>query len=306
MKNYIEFLSRLPMFAEVGKETINKVASNIVEKKYRDQEIIFEENTTGDELYIVYSGAVEIIKNYKKQNQKLLSVLTQNEIFGETSLFTKSKRSATAVAKGETVVHSIKSEVFIEIFKVKPEEGIKIVNWMLSNAMSRLEQTSKELASIYSISQIMLESVSKIDDVKDFLDKIATEVENVLPQGCSFGIYLYNIFNDEYEQISYKGEYKPWIKEVFEKNDIVVQKLLRYNETVIDNDNVYVYYFREEDNITGFILLITDIQFCLSQRNKDLLNSISNLISVSVSSLKNLYEQKSKLRLETAKTKYTF
>lgn len=307
MKSYTEFLSKIPLFEGVNKDVINKISENILEKQYRDNEIIFVEGTIGENLYIIYSGTVEIVKNYNQQNQKLLSVLTQGEIFGETSLFTKSERSATAVAKGDTVILSVPSEVFLNIFKTQQSEGIKIVNWMLFNTISRLEQTSKELASIYTISQIIIDSISKMENIEVFLNKVATEVENVLPQFCSFGIYIYNIFNEEFNLVCYKGEKRMWVKEIYDVKDEFLQTVL-YNqqEIKLENDKVYIFYLKETEKIVGFIMVVYSLQFSLSQRNIDLLNSISNLVSISVTSLRNLYEQKEKLRLESVKTRYTF
>ncbi|MCX7716442.1 MAG: cyclic nucleotide-binding domain-containing protein, partial [Endomicrobia bacterium] len=96
MKNQVEFLLEIPMFSGVNKDVVNQISQSALEKRYIDNEVIFEENTAGEDLYIICSGKVQIIKNYHKQNEKLLSILTEGEIFGETCLFTKSLRSATA------------------------------------------------------------------------------------------------------------------------------------------------------------------------------------------------------------------
>ncbi|MCX7715985.1 MAG: hypothetical protein N2Z73_01045, partial [Endomicrobia bacterium] len=170
------------------------------------------------------------------------------------------------------------------------------------NTISRLEQTSKELATIYNISQIMMESVSKMLDVKEFLFKIATEIENILPQFCELLVYIYNIFNEEYELVTYKSEYKKWIKEVYDVNDEIVKMFNTSQEVIIENDRIYIYHLQN----TGMILIIMNSQFNLSQQNKNLLNSIANLVSVSATTLKNLQEQKEKLKLESARTKYIF
>jgi len=187
-------------------------------------------------------GSVEIYKNYNKPNQKLLSVLLKNKLFGETSLF-------------------------------------------------------KELTTIYRISQIILESVIQQYEPKDFLSKISEEIEDVLPEFCSSGIYVYNNFNEEYQLVVYKDEKTVWIKDIFEQNDEVVKTIFALDENVIQNNKVYTYLLKENEINSGFIICIVGPQNILSQQSKDLLLSVSNLISVSIRSLKFLQEEKEKIKI---------
>jgi signal-transduction protein with cAMP-binding, CBS, and nucleotidyltransferase domain len=304
--SYKKFLQKLPVFSNVSKHALDKIQQSIVEKKFKDKEVIFEEGTEGEIVYIIYSGSVEIYKNYNKPNQKLLSVLLESDLFGETSLFSRVQRTATAVAKGETTVLEIQSKIFLDVFSSTADDGIKIVQWMLLNTMSRLERTSKELSTIYRISQIILESVIRQDEPQNFLVKISEEIKDVLPEFCSFGIYIYNNFNEEYQLVSFKGERPIWLKDIFEQNDEVVKTIFASEEAVIQDDKVYTYLLKEDNNDTWFIISIVKPQFFLTQQSKDLLLSISNLISVSIKSLKFLQEEKEKLKLQNVKSKYMF
>jgi CRP-like cAMP-binding protein len=304
--SYKKFLQKLPMFSNISEHTLDKICQNIIEKKFKNKEVIFEEGTEGENVYIIYLGSVEIYKNYNKQNQKLLSVLLEGDLFGETSLFSKIQRTATAVAKSETTVLEIPSKIFLDVFNTTADDGIKIVQWMLFNTMSRLEITSKELTTIYRISQIILESVIQQDEPQNFLVKISEEIEDVLPEFCSFGIYIYNNFNEEYQLVTYKGERTVWVKDIFEQNDEVFKTIFASEETVIQNNKVYTYLLKEDENNSGFMICIGNPQFFLTQQSKDLLLSISNLISVSIKSLKFLQEEKEKLKLQNVKSKYVF
>ena len=307
MMDYKGFLKKLPMFSSISAYVLDKIQQYVVEKSFKDKEVIFEEGSEGENVYIVYSGSVEIYKNYNKPNQKLLSILFEGEIFGETSLFNKVQRTATAVAKGETSILEINSHIFLNIFNETPNEGIKIVQYMLLNTLSRLERTSKELATIYRILQLIMESLIHQDGIDKFLINVSSEIEDVLPEFCSFGIYLYNKFNEEYELVVYKGEEKPnWLKNTFEINEETIKTLLNLQETVFEKNRIYIYCLKEDKDNNGFIICITKSQLELSQQNKDLLTSISNLLSVSVRSLRFIQEEKEKLKLQSSKSKYVF
>ncbi|MBW2325171.1 MAG: cyclic nucleotide-binding domain-containing protein [Deltaproteobacteria bacterium] len=74
-----------------------------IEEKYKDGDIIFEEGSSGDWIYVVESGAVEISKIMHGEKEVLLE-LGPGEIIGELGFITKMPRTATARAVGDTTV----------------------------------------------------------------------------------------------------------------------------------------------------------------------------------------------------------
>ena len=71
------------------------------EEQYQDGQIIFKEDSSGDWVYVILSGSVEISRTI--QGQKfVLAELKEGEAFGELSFLGGIKRSATAKAVGET------------------------------------------------------------------------------------------------------------------------------------------------------------------------------------------------------------
>lgn len=90
-----------------------KVQYNIAEEEnYQDGQIIFKENSSGDWIYVVLSGAVEISK-YVQGQKYIISVLQPGEVFGELGFIGVTKRTATARAIGNTTLGIIDRE-FLE------------------------------------------------------------------------------------------------------------------------------------------------------------------------------------------------
>jgi CRP-like cAMP-binding protein len=58
-------------------------------------EVIFEEGSHGNEMFIVLSGEVEIVKN-STDGEKVVAVLIAGEMFGEMALLDTGTRFATA------------------------------------------------------------------------------------------------------------------------------------------------------------------------------------------------------------------
>jgi uncharacterized protein (TIGR02266 family) len=74
-----------------------------LEEYYRDGEIIFEEGNSGDWVYVVLSGEVEVSKTVEGK-VFTLGTLKQGEVFGELALIGAVRRTATTRARGETRV----------------------------------------------------------------------------------------------------------------------------------------------------------------------------------------------------------
>jgi CRP/FNR family transcriptional regulator, cyclic AMP receptor protein len=66
-------------------------------KEYGAGEVIFQEGSTGRELYVVLDGEVEIAK-INGPNKTVIVSLGKGEFFGEMAVIDGSSRSATAIA----------------------------------------------------------------------------------------------------------------------------------------------------------------------------------------------------------------
>lgn len=71
------------------------------EETYKDGQVIFQEGASGDWVYVILSGSVEISKTIEG-SKFLITVLEPGEVFGELGYLGDIKRTATARAIGET------------------------------------------------------------------------------------------------------------------------------------------------------------------------------------------------------------
>jgi len=73
------------------------------EETYKDGQTIIEEGSSGDWVYIVLSGSVEISKTIGGK-KFIITVLEQGQVFGELGYLGAIKRTATARSIGETTI----------------------------------------------------------------------------------------------------------------------------------------------------------------------------------------------------------
>ncbi len=106
---------------------------------YQDGQIIFKEGSYGDWIYVVDKGEVEISKNVGGQ-KIVVETLKEGDVFGELAYIDKEPRSATATAKGKTVVGIIDRDFFdTEFNKLSAEfqEMLKTVAFRLRKITKR-------------------------------------------------------------------------------------------------------------------------------------------------------------------------
>ncbi|MCB1142515.1 MAG: Crp/Fnr family transcriptional regulator [Leptospiraceae bacterium] len=110
---------------------------------YNDNQVIFCEHEPGKELYIIQSGKVKISK-IVNQNEVMLAVLENGDIFGEMAILDNKPRSASAVAFGDVTVLAINKANFEGMVKAQPQLATKLIT-LLSE---RIWIAYKQLANL--------------------------------------------------------------------------------------------------------------------------------------------------------------
>ena len=108
------------------------------EETYQDGQIIFKEGSSGDWIYVILSGSVEISK-MAKGKKAVVEVLKQGEIFGELSFLGGIKRSATAQAIGETTIGLIDRDYMDQQFNNLSSEFRSILSALVKRFRSMID-----------------------------------------------------------------------------------------------------------------------------------------------------------------------
>ncbi len=89
-------------------------------RTYPEGTMIFAETMPGQELYIIQQGSVKITKIINN-NEVLLAVLKQGDIFGEMSLIEDKPRSASALAFENAVLLAVNKQNFARMVTSQPQ-----------------------------------------------------------------------------------------------------------------------------------------------------------------------------------------
>ena len=116
----------------IGNETSQKAAGSMTIEKcineYNVADVIFEEGSTGRELYVVLEGKIDIVK-ITGATRTLIVTLGKGEFFGEMAVIDGSSRSATAIAAApKTKVMRINHARFVYLVSQQPAFALMIMD----------------------------------------------------------------------------------------------------------------------------------------------------------------------------------
>lgn len=121
-------LKTIPLFQNL-EEAIGNLNAKLKEVQYQEGEIIFSEGETGDGMYIILVGNVEIIKK-----GKVIGTLKQNDFFGEMAILSDVPRNATVKAKTQVVLLKMTRESFLELMENEPKMAMHISDAVINRS----------------------------------------------------------------------------------------------------------------------------------------------------------------------------
>jgi len=113
-------------------------------QRYGKSEIIFEEGSTGSEMYLIHRGKVLLSVGQNETQQVPLVVLNPGDFFGEMALVDDSPRSATAsAAEDDTELIVMDRARFLFMVRQQPEFALSLMHTLCR----RLRDMDKRLPS---------------------------------------------------------------------------------------------------------------------------------------------------------------
>lgn len=138
-----EALGKVWLFTGLEPAQLDAIASFAFQKTFAPGEVIIEEGRTGNGLFVVTSGKVEVVKGLGTENAKLVATFGPGEVFGEMALLGEWPRTASVRALDEVNCIGIDRWVFIAQLSKQPDMAIR----MLQILAQRLKDTDERLAA---------------------------------------------------------------------------------------------------------------------------------------------------------------
>jgi CRP-like cAMP-binding protein len=135
-----EILARMPLFRPLNDREILRILQVTDVGAYKNGESVIREGDKGEELFIVLSGKVKVMRGDAQ-----LATLSPGDHFGEMALVRSQPRSATVISDGTSELMIVRRQDFFEILRKEHQLAVKLLWQFLGALADRLAETNREL-----------------------------------------------------------------------------------------------------------------------------------------------------------------
>jgi response regulator RpfG family c-di-GMP phosphodiesterase len=163
MPDVREILTRSELFKGLNDNSIDRVARQVSTLVFDKDRIICREGDAGESLYIIVSGSVAVLKDMG-WGQHELRRLGADEAFGEMSLISLERRSATVKSLERTEVLTLDRAGFSSLLDQDPHFGQRIAKVVTDRLSALGDRSSSELLSAY---RALMFALADLTDSRD-------------------------------------------------------------------------------------------------------------------------------------------
>jgi CRP/FNR family transcriptional regulator, cyclic AMP receptor protein len=137
-----ELLARVPLFADLSKPELDRIAQVAVLRHYPAGSVILREGDAGDTCYVVRTGRARILREHSDGRAITLTNVGPGEIFGELAMFGGEVRSATVETLEYVEAVAILADDLKRLLSEHPDISVKL----LEALAKKLRQANERIA----------------------------------------------------------------------------------------------------------------------------------------------------------------
>ncbi len=108
--------------------------SGALGKEYGDGEIIIREGETGDCMYVIQSGEVEVFKQ-SSGTEVTLAIRREGDFFGEMALFDREVRRASVRSRGASRILTVDKKSLLRRIQADPSLAFRVIETLSQRIM---------------------------------------------------------------------------------------------------------------------------------------------------------------------------
>lgn len=142
------FLGSVPIFSKLNKQDLSFLETIVHERRYKADEIVFEEGDIGSGMYAIRSGQIRIYTKDEHGRDVDQALLEPGDFFGEVALTASRPRIASARTTEPTVLVGLFRSDMLEAVRKHPSVSAKVLLGLTRVISDRLHQSNLQLVKL--------------------------------------------------------------------------------------------------------------------------------------------------------------
>jgi signal transduction histidine kinase len=193
----LDEVRRVPLFADLSEEDLEQLYQMAKTVSISAGELVFEEGSRGDALYVVLDGELEVSKRQGGQDV-VLAVRRVGEFIGEMSLLEQAPRSASVRTLRESRLLMISQAAFQTLLSCSPSAHLT----MLRTVTSRLRSTESMLVQsekMAALGTLAAGLAHELNNPAAAITRSAAQLRNALSEWERSAADLSTLANDPHQ-----------------------------------------------------------------------------------------------------------
>jgi CRP-like cAMP-binding protein len=148
-------LRDIPLFDGLSTGELSDVKAILHRREYTPEEVLFRQGNPGVGMYIIREGTIDILD---ETTGDTLAELSDGDFFGEMALLNETPRSATAMARTESVLYGLFRPDLLGLVERDPALGVQILLRMSRVISERLVHTNDTVRELRARLQELTEA----------------------------------------------------------------------------------------------------------------------------------------------------
>ncbi len=170
-------LDACSLFNRLKADELKALQGIAQEKSFAAGQEIFKEGDTGNGVYVVKDGLVQISGLVGQKVRHVFSRVRPGEIFGEMAVLENKPRSASAVATGETTVYFIPRDEMLKLVENSPSLALGLLREISNRLREFNRQYIQEVLQTERLALVGRFAHSIVHDLKNPLNIISLTAE---------------------------------------------------------------------------------------------------------------------------------
>jgi CRP-like cAMP-binding protein len=252
-------------------------------------DVIFEEGSLGDTMFLLAAGQVSIEKDIEAGGSVELALLGAGDVFGEMALIERRPRSARAVARADTTLFVLGRQDLQHWLEADPLVAVGLFVELLRVLSNRLRRSSRSVALLNDVGDL---TAQRAEDEESLLRAVLHRMLPHLEGDWSAAGYVYNEFNNEVVRVATEGPRGPQLPATIP----IVETKSRW----LDAASFCVVLTQKTGTPLGFLVAQNDRTMGVPERAdaEIALTTVGHLVSSALQNIKHDTEERLRARLQ--------